>query len=139
MSCRCVKISDRSTQEERSRINLSDTDVPIGWVFNASHLYAVKKTSYAGRPRQIAIEGKPTTVTLSDSVKEAAIIVVDGAEGEQVQTIPGVLPSQPPYAFLFTKPDLLITIPPGEARVLRRSPGKNIPITITTIPEKYRE
>ena len=140
VSCRCVKLFDRPTQAERSRVNLSDTDVPVGWVYNESHLYVVKKTSYNKIQHQIVVGEELKTATFNGSVKDATIIVIDGSNGQLVQTISGVLPNRPPYEFMFTKPDLLISISPSAAANGRQAPARSRgQINITAIPEKYRQ
>jgi dipeptidyl aminopeptidase/acylaminoacyl peptidase len=140
VNCRCVKIFDRSTQTEQSRYNLSDTDRPVGWAYNDSHLYVVEKFAYNKEKHQVVIGDELKTVTLNGSVSEAAIIVLDGDNGQVVQTVSGVLPNRTPYQFMFTKPDVLITISPDAAANARQAPARTRgQITITIIPEKYRQ
>ncbi|MEX2233743.1 MAG: hypothetical protein WD824_16380 [Cyclobacteriaceae bacterium] len=98
---------DASTQEEQSRYNLSDTDIPIGWAYNESHLYVVEKFEYNKEQRQVVIGDELKTVTLNGSVRLATIIVLDGDNGQVVQSVSGVLPDRTPYQFLFTKSDII--------------------------------
>lgn len=140
VSCRCIKIFDRSTQVERANVKLTDGDVPAGWVYNKSHLYAVRKTSFHKTKHQMVVGSDRKTATLNGGVKDATITVVDGSNGQHVQTVSGVLPSLPPYQFMFSQPALLISIFPATIEDVRQAPGRNFrQISVTAIPEKYRE
>lgn len=137
-SCKCVKIYDRATQVERSRVTLSETDIPTGWMFNANHLFVVAKYTFNKAEHKVVIDGKPKTVSLNESIREGTIVVLDGNNGQQVQTISGVLPSQPPYQSMFAKPDVILSLSPSAAENARQAIGRST-ITITAIPEQYRQ
>lgn len=139
-SCQCVRIFSTKLNEEKSNLTLSSTDIPVGWAYNASHLYVIEKLQYSKKKKDIVIAGEVRQATVNGPLSSAIVEVKDGQNGNNIQRIEGILPDRLPYQSLFFNRNILLTISkdvtPKDARTSGLlGIGK---ISVNTIPNSYK-